>query len=35
MKVPLTNLYVTLLNALDVQTDDYSDSTGTLSGIIT
>jgi hypothetical protein len=34
-KVPLTNLYVTLLNALDVQTDDYSDSTGPLPGIIT
>lgn len=32
-KVPLTNLYVTLLNSLDVPTDQYSDSTGDLSGI--
>ncbi len=34
-KVPLTDLYLTLLNALDVPTDEYSDSTGSLSGIIT
>jgi len=34
-KVPLTDLYVTLLNALDVPTGEYSDSTGSLSGIIT
>jgi len=34
-KVPLTDLYVTLLNALDVPTDEYSDSDGSLSGIIT
>lgn len=34
-KVPLTNLYVTLLNALDVPTEKYSDSTGSLSAIVT
>ena len=34
-KVPLTNLYVTLLNALDVPADSYSDSTGLISGIFT
>lgn len=33
-KVPLTNLYVTLLEALDVPTERFSDSTGSLSGII-
>jgi hypothetical protein len=33
-KVPLTNLYVTLLNALDVPTESFSDSTGSLSAII-
>jgi hypothetical protein len=33
-KVPLTNLYVTLLKALSVPAEKYSDSTGFLSGII-
>jgi hypothetical protein len=33
-KVPLSNLYVTLLEALDVPTEKFSDSTGSLSGII-
>jgi hypothetical protein len=33
-KVPLTNLYVTLLNTLDVPTKHFSDSTGTLDDVL-
>ena len=32
-KVPLNNLYVTMLNALDVPTKKFSDSTGALDGV--
>ena len=31
---PLSNLYLTLLNALDVPTKQFSDSTGTTSAIV-
>ena len=31
---PLSNLYLTLLNALDVPVESFSDSTGTLAGIV-
>jgi hypothetical protein len=33
-KVPLNNLYVTLLNALDAPTQKFSDSTGTLDDVL-
>jgi len=33
-KMPLSNLYVTLLNALDVPTEKFSDSTGKLEVIV-
>jgi hypothetical protein len=33
-KVPLTNLYVRVLNALDVPTENFSDSTGSLTGVV-
>jgi len=31
--VPLSNLYLTMLNGLGVECDRFSDSTGTLSGL--
>ena len=33
-KQPLSNLYVTLLKALDVPTEKFSDSTGSISEIV-
>jgi len=32
-KVPLNNLYVTMLNALDAPTKKFSDSTGALDDV--
>ena len=32
-KVPMTNLFVTLLQAMGVETDNFADSTGTLNGL--
>ena len=32
-EVPLSNLYLTMLHKLGVETDSFSDSTGTLTGV--